>query len=81
MKCIKGYDIKIMKSNAGYYIGTRDGEGFPNCRISDYRETPGTISDYNLARMVYAMENQYCNGCRNCVTGEPFDDILTGAKI
>lgn len=71
MRCIKGHKIEILKSGAGYYVGTRE-DGFPYCRLSDYRQEPGELDDYNYSRIFYAMENQYCNGCRNCLTGKQF---------
>lgn len=40
MKCIKGFEVQALKSAAGYYIGTVDSDGFPNCRItSNYAKT------------------------------------------
>lgn len=71
MKCIKGHEIEILKSILGYYVGTME-NGFPYCRISNYKHEHGKLSDYNYSRMACAMEIQYCNGCRNCATGEPF---------
>lgn len=35
-KCIKGYELKVFKSPAGYYVGTVDEEEIPNCKISGY---------------------------------------------
>lgn len=70
MKCIKGHEIEILKSAAGYYVGTRDENGLPYCRISDYRIEPGYKSDYDFARMFYAIENQFCNGKCHCITGK-----------
>lgn len=68
MKCKKGYEIQCMKSPAGYYLGTRDDEGFPNCRISGYfnKEVPVNIA--YMDRMD-AMENQFCHDYSNCITG------------
>lgn len=40
MKCRKGYEVQALKSAAGWYIGTVDEEGYPNCRITtEYAET------------------------------------------
>lgn len=72
MVCIKGREIEILKSSAGFYVGTRE-QGEPFCRISDYRTKPGDVSDFDYSRMFYAMENQFCNGCRNCINGKKFD--------
>lgn len=34
MKCVKGLELIVLRSNAGYYIGTVDEEGCPYCRYS-----------------------------------------------
>ena len=34
MKCVRGFKVEALKSAAGWYIGTVDENGFPNCRIS-----------------------------------------------
>ena len=34
MKCVRGHEIKALKSGAGWYIGTVDEDGCPYCRIS-----------------------------------------------
>lgn len=67
MKCVKGCTIEVLHSGAGYYLGTLDEEGLPNCRIStNYvksREEDGKLfPDRN------SMENMYCCngvGCLN----------------
>lgn len=62
MKCIKGYEIVPQKSYAGYYMGTVDEEGFPNCRLSSqYAVTEKEALKLPLNRM-NAMENQFCSG-------------------
>lgn len=66
MKCKKGYEIKVFKSPAGYYLGTRDEEGFPNCRVSGYFKEEPKINICNLTRMD-AMENQFCHGYTSCL--------------
>lgn len=66
MKCKKGYELQCMKSPAGYYIGTRDNEGFPNCRISGYFKEPVEPAIHLLNRMD-AMENQFCHGYSSCL--------------
>jgi hypothetical protein len=33
MKCFQGLEIEVLKSSAGFYIGTIDDEGFPYCRL------------------------------------------------
>lgn len=69
MVCIKGHVIEILKSKAGFYVGTCE-QGFSYCRISNYKTEPGNLSDYDYSRMVCAIENLYCNKCRHCITGE-----------
>lgn len=43
MKCIRGYELKVVRSAAGFYIGTEVAVNqncpealFPYCRFSDY---------------------------------------------
>jgi hypothetical protein len=57
--CQKGNKIQVLKSNAGYYIGTLDEDECPNCRISQYAKKPDDPI-LNIERE--CMENQYCNG-------------------
>lgn len=38
MKCVKGKEIQVHKTPAGYYIGVWDEDG-PRCRISGYYRT------------------------------------------
>lgn len=67
MKCIKGYEIRVLKSVAGYYIGTVDEEGFPNCRITtQYAETGTGALILPLDRQVGCSENEFCNGGKGC---------------
>ena len=63
--CSKGHQIQIMRSAAGYYIGTSDPEDqCPYCRISGYGSTPDDAR-MNIERE--CMENQFCNG--NSISG------------
>ena len=72
MKCIKGYEVKPLKSAAGYYIGTLDNEGFPNCRISyGYAESEEAAKLLLLDRQIGCIENEACNGGAGC-----FEDII-----
>ena len=76
MKCKKGYEIKCFKSAAGYYLGTVDEEGFPNCRISGYFEKP---VEFNKSKICYltrmdAMENQFCHGYTSCLNVVDIED-------
>lgn len=77
MKCIKGYEVEVMKSPAGFYLGTKDNEGFPNCRISGYCQML-EIAEYLLEeniedfanRQTGCIENEYCNGGRGCFNAD-----------
>ena len=66
MKCIKGYVVEVMKSPAGYYLGTRDPEGFPNCRISGYCQSKELAPYLIPNRQTNCIENEYCNGGKGC---------------
>ena len=67
MKCIKGYEVEVLKSAAGWYRGTRDNEGFPNCRISrDYAQDPDSARSLPLDRQTGCIENEFCNNGRGC---------------
>lgn len=66
MKCRKGYEIVPQHSPAGYYLGTRDKEGFPNCRISQgYARTAKEAMKLPMDRQC-AMENMFCNRGDGC---------------
>lgn len=66
MKCIKGYEVGPHRSAAGYYMGTVDEEGMPNCRISgSYAKTREEAEKLPLNRQM-AEENVFCNGCGFC---------------
>lgn len=65
-KCKRGLVVKPLRSAAGYYIGTLDEEGFPNCRISNqYAKTAKDAESLALDRQT-AEENVFCNGCGKC---------------
>lgn len=67
MKCKKGYEVKKLKSAAGWYIGTVDEDGFPNCRISSGYARDEKSADYLVCdRQVGCIENEYCNGGKGC---------------
>ena len=69
MKCIKGYEVEPQRSAAGYYMGTVDEEGFPNCRLtSAYAKTADSAKKLILDRQG-SMENAFCNGCGFCFEG------------
>ena len=69
MKCVKGYEVQPLRSAAGYYMGTLDDEGFPNCRLSSgYAKTAEKAKELPLDRQggYMAPENEFCNGCGRC---------------
>ena len=60
-KCQRGNDIQVLKSNAGYYVGTLDKEdGTPYCRLSQYYGKTKDDPIMDIERE--CDENQYCNG-------------------
>lgn len=68
LKCLKGYEVQVCKSNM-VYIGTKDAQGFPNCRCSDYfknKEQAQQALDSNTFKERKCAENEYCNGFRGC---------------
>lgn len=66
MKCKKGFNITVCKSAAGYYIGTVDEDGVPNCRISGYADNEKDADSLSMSRQFGCVENEYCNGGRGC---------------
>lgn len=66
MKCIKGFEVEVMKSPAGYYLGTKDKEGFPNCRISGYCQSKELAPYLIPNRQTNCIENEYCNDGKGC---------------
>lgn len=65
MKCIKGYEVEPHRSGAGYFMGTVDEFGAPNCRISQYAKTAKDAMSLPLDRQ-NCSENNFCNGCGSC---------------
>ena len=64
MKCVNGLDIMVLRSGAGWYIGTLDADGCPNCRISaDYYADTDTAKK-DLENMCFnyrfCSENNWC---------------------
>ena len=66
-KCVKGEEITMLRSEAGWYLGTYDySEGYPcpNCRISEYfandKELEAGVEYRNCP------ENQFCSNGRVC---------------
>ena len=79
MKCSKGLEVKVMKSGAGYYIGTEIydkemGCEVPNCRVSvDYfktKEAAEQAMTMGFAQRV-CIENQYCSAGKGCGIAAP----------
>lgn len=69
MKCIRNHEIIIMKSAAGFYLGSRQ-DGMPYCRISGYYSSPAEAEKALAQREVrVCSENLYCSGGRNCLGG------------
>lgn len=72
MKCRRGYVIQPLKSAAGYYIGTLDEDGCPNCRLSTgYAKTDVDALYLPLDRC--AEEITFCNEGRGCLNDTNID--------
>ena len=70
-KCIKGFEVKVLRSAAGYYIGTLDEEGFPYCRVSkEYYSTQEdaekALADKSFTERTHCVEVEFCNGGQGC---------------
>jgi hypothetical protein len=67
MTCKKGYEIQVLMSGAGYYIGTMDNTYGPNCRISEYfpRRDMAEKALKTGFKQRDCMENDHCSG-GNC---------------
>lgn len=65
-KCTRGYEIQVLKSNAGYYLGTIDEDGFPNCRVSSSYAKTREIAEKQLIPNRVCEENLFCNGFCGC---------------
>lgn len=67
MKCKHGYEIQVLHSSKGYYRGTVDSEGVPNCRISRcYAFRKDDAENLPLDRQLNCIENEYCNRGNGC---------------
>ena len=67
MKCIKGFEIKPMKSAAGWYMGTTTKEGFPNCRVTaHYYKTAEEAEKNMMTDYRYCEENSFCSRGLSC---------------
>lgn len=65
-KCTRGYEIRVMKSAAGYYLGTVDECGFPNCRVSSSYAKTEEMAEKQLIPDRVCEENMFCNGFCGC---------------
>lgn len=68
-KCTKQHEMKVMKSNAGYYIGTteeEDGVAYPYCRATYYAPTEEVLKEMEYEERDCA-ENNFCNKCKGCL--------------
>ena len=63
MLCVRGHEVKVLKSGAGWYIGTVDTDGCPYCRISisyyETKEEAERMMVEGFAIKDYA-ENEFC---------------------
>lgn len=67
MKCKKGYEIQVLKSAAGFYLGTLDEDGLPNCRISSaYATNEEDAKTLPMTRQTGCIENEFCNSGTGC---------------
>jgi hypothetical protein len=66
LKCKKGFIVQVCQSAAGYYMGTKTLEGEPNCRLSDYADSPEMARRLPLSRQFYCIENDFCHGGSGC---------------
>ena len=71
--CHKGFEIQVLRSGAGYYIGTVDSEdGSPYCRLSvNYYPTAAAaqkdLDSLSFEDRGYADEIRFCNEGSGCL--------------
>jgi len=67
MRCKKGFEIEVLMSPNGYYLGTRNEIEMPNCRISYYypRQTLAEKALKEHFAVRNKLENRACSG-GNC---------------
>ena len=64
--CKKGYEVRPQHSAAGWYLGTVDEYGCPNCRLTTaYVKTAEEAKGLRMDRQA-VRENRFCNGCGSC---------------
>lgn len=71
--CGKGYEVKPLESYAGWYIGTVDDMGLPNCHISqEYYKTAKEAAEALYVRHDFhqrvCAENVFCCGTLGTLT-------------
>lgn len=72
--CKKGYEVRPQKSAAGYYMGTVDGDGCPNCRLTtQYSKDKNGAYQLPLDRQA-ATENRFCNRTGKCDLKDKFNN-------
>lgn len=63
-KCNRGYELQVLSSAAGFYIGTITNEGEPMCRFSaQYYKTRARaeeVLETERFERNNSIENQYC---------------------
>jgi hypothetical protein len=76
MKCYRGFELTVLHSAAGYYIGTEDFDGelrcvVPNCRISTRYYDTRDEALYDLTHRNFVVrrcsENDFCSLGRPCI--------------
>lgn len=65
-KCKKGYELQAIRSGAGYYLGTVDEDGCPNCRVSSGYAKTKELAEKTLIPDRMCAENMFCNGYTGC---------------
>ena len=85
MKCVKGYELKVLKSAAGFYIGTeapvdeRFPESlFPYCRFSDYMSEKQAQEVLKKKKLLlqhdrFGQEQSWCSGGVLCLDYDEYD--------
>lgn len=70
IKCINNRDVQVLKSQAGYYIGTTDECGSPYCRISSYYSNhEDALMALNTKSFLVrdSVEINFCNNGNTCI--------------
>lgn len=66
MKCIKGFDVQVLHSPNGFYMGAVDCDGNPICRLSSKHERSREKAKSLVLDRQGDKENIQCNGCGKC---------------